>query len=118
MPKQTITQGTTSLLVDVFIQDSTQTDGRGLTGLVYNTASLTAYYHRNLGGFPVAITLVTMTVGTWVSGGFKEVDATNMPGVYQLGLPDAALVTASDSVSVLLKGAANMAPLVLEIQLV
>lgn len=117
MPKQELVPGSTSVLLDVFIQDGTQTDGRGLTGLLYNSASLTAYYHRNTAAAAVAISLVTMTAGTWVSGGFKEVDATNLPGMYQLGLPDAACAAGATSVSVLLKGAASMAPLALELQL-
>lgn len=50
-------------------------------------------------------------------GGFKEVDATNMPGVYRLDLPDAVCATGVPSVVVMLKGAANMSPVVLEIQL-
>ena len=50
-------------------------------------------------------------------GGFVEVDATNMPGVYRLDLPDAVCATGVNSVVVMLKGAANMAPLLLEIQL-
>jgi hypothetical protein len=59
-----------------------------------------------------------MTVGTWASGGFVVVDGTNMPGLYQLGIPDAALASGASQVVILLKGATNMAPVVLEIQLV
>ena len=40
-----------------------------------------------------------------------------MPGWYELGIPDAALATGADFVGVQLKGATNMAPLNLEIQL-
>ena len=65
------------------------------------------------------ITLATQTVtGAFSSGGFVEVDATNMPGVYRLDLPDAVCATGVNSVVVMLKGAANMAPVTLEIQLV
>ncbi len=117
MAKRTIAPGSTSVILDVFIQDNTQTDGRGLAGLVFNSASLTAYYHRDSAAAAVAITLVTMTLGTWVSGGFKEISATNMPGHYSLCLPDAALASGAKSVAVVLKGAASMAQLNLEIQL-
>lgn len=111
-----IPKGSTNVLVNVFIQDSTSTTGAGKTGLAYNTAGLTAYYHRNTAASPTAITLATMTVGTWVSGGFKEIDSTNMPGWYQIGLPDAAIAGGADFVGVHLKGATGMAPLPLEIQ--
>lgn len=111
-----VNKGATSRIVEVFILT---TAGVPLTGLVFNTASLVAYYHRNsavAGG--TAIALVTMTVGTWTSLGFKEIDATNMPGWYQLGIPDAALATGADTVSVHLKGAATMADTGLAIDLI
>ena len=110
-------KGLTSCLVEIFIQNKAVTTGAGLTGLVYDSAGLTAYYHRNTASGSTAITLATGTVGTWGSGMFKEVDSTNMPGVYQLGIPDAALASGADSVVVYLQGATNMLPIVLEIQL-
>jgi hypothetical protein len=116
MAKLAVKRASTSKLVRVFIQDSSQTDGRGLTGLLFNSASLVAYYSKEGQSGATAITLATMTVGTWASGGFKEVDATNMPGLYELGLPDAALST-GNSVVVMLKGATSMVPVVLEIEL-
>lgn len=117
MPKLSLPKGTTSKLLDIFIQDSSSTTGAGLTGLVYNSGSLVAYYYREGAASATAITLATMTLGTWATGGFIVVDGTNMPGVYQLGLPNAALVTGANSVVVAMKGAANMAPVILEIQL-
>lgn len=115
--KAIVKKGATSVILEVFIQDSSSSTGAGLTGLAHNSAGLTCYYHRNTASSTSAVTLVTMTVGTFTSSGFKEVDATNMPGVYQLCLPNAAFASGADSVSVLLKGATNMAPLVLEVQL-
>lgn len=111
------TLGATSRIWQVFIADSSSTTGAGLTGLAFNTASLTAYYHRDTDTTATAITLVTMTVGTFTSSGFKEIDATNMPGWYQLCPPNAALASGAKSVALLLKGATNMAPLPIEVQL-
>lgn len=116
--KLNIKKDATSQAVYLFIQDSSVTTGAGKTGLVFNTASLVAYYVRPL-GTATAITLATQTVtGAYSSGGFVEVDATNMPGIYRLDLPNAVLATGVNSVVVMLKGAANMAPVTLEIQLV
>lgn len=115
--KQIIKKGTTSKLLQIFIQDSSKTDGSGLTGLAHDTASLTCYYLKEGSSSAVEITLVTATVGTYTSGGFKEVDATNIPGVYEIDIPNACL-TGAEQVIVMLKGAANMAPVVLEVQLV
>ncbi len=117
MAKLDPVQGTTSMSVDFFVQDSSSTTGAGLTGLVYNSGSLTAYYYRQGAASATSMTLVTMTVGTWTSLGFKEIDATNMPGWYQLGIPNAALAAGAKSVKIMLKGATNMAPVNIELQL-
>ena len=90
--------GSTSHIFQIFIQDSSSTTGAGLTGLVYNSGSMTAYYHRNTDTTATAMTLVTMTVGTFTSLGFKEIDATNMPGWYQFCPPDAAMAAGATSV--------------------
>lgn len=113
--KLKITAGTTSKLARIFVQDSSATDGSGLTGLVHNSAGLTWYWIQDGDSSPTAVTPVTATVGTWTSGGFKEVDSTNMPGVYELGLPDASL-DANGTTHMLLKGATNMAPVAIEIE--
>lgn len=110
-------KGTTSKILHLFILDSSKSDGSGLTGLLHNSAGLTAYYIREGAASATAITLVNAVVGTYTSSGFKEVDAANMPGVYELHPPNACLASGADSVVVFLEGAANMAPLPLEIQL-
>lgn len=118
MAKHLALKDATSRSEYIFIQDSSLTTGAGKTGLVFNTASLVAYYVRPLGS-ATAITLATQTVtGAFSSGGFVEVDSTNMPGVYRLDVPNAAFATGVDKVVVMLKGAANMAPVLLEYQLV
>ncbi len=115
--KLSIKAGTTSKLLDVFIRDSSSTTGAGLTGLAFGTGSLTAYYYREAAGSATLISLLTMTLGTWTTAGFIVIDGTNMPGCYQIGIPDAAIAAGAKSVLVMLKGATNMAPLVLEIEL-
>lgn len=117
--KRNVVKGTESNIFHIFIQDSSATDGSGLTGLAWNTGSLTAYYIRAGAALPVVeITLVTATVGTFTSGGFKEVDATNLPGVYDFHPPNAAFVTGAEAVVFMLKGATDMAVIPLEIQLI
>ena len=114
--KLDILKGTTSKIVEVFIQDSSSSVGAGLAGVAFG--DITAYYTLNgASGGATVHTPATMTIGTWASGGFIEKDATNMPGIYQLGVFNAAL-TGADSCVIMIKGATNMAPVVLEIQLV
>lgn len=114
-----VTKGATSKIALIFIQDSSSTTGAGLTGLAFNTASLVAYRARsddgNAGG--IAMTLATATKGTWTSIGFVEKDATNMPGWYEFGIPNAALASGSDWCAIEMKGATNMVPFQLLIQL-
>jgi len=107
--------GTTSKLARIFIQDSSATDGSGLTALVHNSSGLTWYWIQEGDASATQVTLATMTVGTWASGGFREVDATNMPGVYEIGIPNAA-IDANGTTHMLLKGATNMAPVAIEIE--
>lgn len=117
MGKIQILAGATSVSVNVFIRDSSSTTGAGLTGLASNTASLTAYYALPRAA-AVAIALATLAAVTsaFSSGGFKEIDATNMPGWYRLDIPNAALASGR-FVDIHLQGAANMAPTPVEIEL-
>jgi len=110
--------GSTSKIIQIPIFDSSSTIGALLAGLVYNTASLTAYYNREgAAGAATAITLATATKGTWATGGFIAVDGTNTPGWYELHIPDAALASGAKSVVIHLKGAANMVPVPILIEL-
>lgn len=114
--KRKIQAGTTSLRLRIFVQNSSSTVGAGLTGLAWNTAGLTWYYIRDADSADVQVTLATAALGTWTSGGLIVVDGTNMPGVYEIGVPNAA-ITGSDCVHMMLQGAANMVPVLIEIEL-
>jgi hypothetical protein len=107
--------GLTSQTVDIFLQDSSSSTGQGLAGLVHNSAGLVASYRKGATGSRTAITLATQTVGgAWSSGGFVEIDATNMKGVYRLDLPNAA-VDSEGFVTLFLYGATNLLPTALRI---
>lgn len=115
--KLAIAKASTDQTVNVFIQDSSSSTGGGLTGLVYNTASLVCYYVRAKAA-AVQLSLATQTVtGAHSDGGFVEISAANMPGWYRLDLSDVICATGVDHVGLMLKGATNMAPTPLEIQL-
>lgn len=106
----------TSQIVTVSIRNSTT--GQGLTGLVFNSAGLTAYYTREATGAAVQIPLKTMTAGTWTVDGFVEVDATNQPGVYQIGVPNAVAAAGEVYADISLTGAANMFDVNFKVELV
>jgi len=111
--KLTFTAGATSKAIRIYVEDAT--NGGALTGLAYNTTDLVWHWIGPGDAGSTAVTMATMTVGTWVSGGFKEVSSTNMPGVYEIGIPDAALADAGP-VNMMLHGAADMADVTIELQ--
>jgi len=94
----TIAPGSTSQSIEVYL---------GTVGLTASTAGLSARYNRTRTA-SVSIPLVARTIAqAWTSGGFAEVDATNMPGVYRLDVPDAALAAGADDVTVVVRGASG-----------
>ena len=106
---------TASQTLDIFLQDSSSSTGQGLAGLVYNSAGLVASYRKGATGSRTAITLATQTVGgAFSSGGFVEIDATNMKGVYRLDIPNAAVDT-EGFVTLYLYGATNLLPTALRV---
>jgi len=118
MAKRTFLAGVTSQTMDIFIQDSSSTVGAGLSALVFNTAGLKAYYRKGATGSATSITLATQTVGgAWSSGGFVEIDATNMKGVYRFDIPDTILASTPWAI-IYFYGATNMAPVVAELEIV
>jgi hypothetical protein len=116
--KLALVKGATSVSVAVKVLDSSSTAGAPLTGLVFNTSNLVAYYWRP-GGTATAITLATLAnaQAAWSSGGFVAVDGTNMPGLYRLDIPNAVLAAGVDTCYVQIRGATNMVPVDIEIQL-
>jgi hypothetical protein len=110
-----VKQVSTSVRIQVFVADSTVTTGAGKTGLT--NASFTAYYFRDGDATATSITLAAGTVGTWSSGGVKEIDATNMPGWYEFGVPNAVFANVVRQASVMLKGA-GVVPINVMFQLV
>lgn len=92
-----IKAGTTSVSINVSLKATTT--GAAITGTV--AAGVTASYWRQ-GGLRTAITVTDLAAvdSAYSSGGQKEVDATNMPGLHRFDVPDAAWATGADWVVV------------------
>ena len=104
----TIAPGSTSQSIELYL---------GATGLTASTSGLSARYNRTRTA-SVSIPLVARTIAqAWTSGGFAEVDATNMPGVYRLDVPDAALAAGADDVTVVVRGASGTNGAVMTVKL-
>lgn len=108
MQHENMVAGVTSNLLRVFIANSTTTSGAGLPGLTAGSVGLTAYWLRDGNPAATTVSLTTSVVGTFTSGGFKEVDATHMRGIYELGLPDAMMTAGVSKVTLYLQGGTSM----------
>ncbi len=119
MAKYTLREGTTSFIASIFIQDATAVDGAGLSGLAFGDSGIRWRSHRSTDGNADSnsIAPATMTRGTWATRGFIAKDNTNMPGVYEIGIPDAELAAGVEWVTMVLDGIADMVPVTLEIKL-
>jgi len=93
-----IKPNTTSVIMNVQLFDDTT--GAPKTGLTFESSGIILSYAR-AGAARIAISPITQIVaGTYTSGGFIEIDATNMPGVYRLDVPNAAIVAGVNAVTI------------------
>ncbi len=98
-----VTKGSTNQTVYFYIvgDAGSSAPGEPVTGLLFSDIETggSASYMR-VGAVRVDMTLITQTVaGAHADGGFVEVDATNMPGVYRCDYVDAAFVTGVNEVT-------------------
>jgi hypothetical protein len=77
------------------------------TGYSSTTTDLKAYYIRQ-NSAPVAIGLTAQTpTGSFISGGFCEVDSINLPGLYRFDVPNAVFTSGSNSSMIHLANLSN-----------
>ena len=117
--KRKVRAGVTSVSLPIIVYDNTSTTGAGLGGLTHTTSGLVLEYRRQgqstwtqLG---VGTGLVSKTLGTFTSGGI--VASGSRTGRYEIDIPDAALAAGARFVEICLRGAANMHPVDIEIEL-
>src|SRR3990167_2850160 len=125
MAKLSRKKGTTSYIAHIFIQDSSSTTGAVLTGLTNASSGLVCRYLNPGGTLSAAITLETIaTLGTYAAPTsaahirFKEIsNADPSKGVYEIQAHNDWMNLTGGSILVMLAGATNMAPILLEIEL-
>jgi hypothetical protein len=113
--KRKIFAGTTSLSLPVIVYDNTSTTGAGLSGLTHSTSGLVLEYRRAGQSSWTSVTLVSKTLGTYTSGGI--VASGSRSGRYEVDIPDAAVAAGVRMVEICLRGAANMHPVDIELEL-
>jgi len=119
--KYLLSKAETSVILPVFIRDSSKTDGSGLGSLDENSSIVGGYLKRNSTGVALAVDEDVATEGTYqapsAAGKVRIGTPANMTtGTYELHFHN-NLFTDADWVTITLGGASNMAPLLIEVQL-
>lgn len=122
MPKFILPKGETSVILVVFIQDSSATDGSGLGSLDQTSSIVGGYVRRNGTGVALAVDQNVTTEGTYeapsTAGQVRIGTPANMrTGYYELHFHNNLFAAGSDYVTISLGGASNMAELGIEVQL-
>ncbi len=127
--KIAVANGITSLVLRFKLLDSSSAAGDGLTGLTISSAGLiistiadneatATAYTQAAGKLETITTLGTFATPTATKCRFKEVDATNHPGLYEVQIANARwAVSNARSVVVTISGATDLAECDAEIQL-
>ena len=108
MSKIALRRGGTSNIIRVFLQDTTSATGGGKTGLTFSSSGLiistiadveaTATTYTAAGSTIETITTIgTYAAPTATKCRFKEIDATNFPGVYEIQIADARFSVANST---------------------
>ena len=114
MAKFAFAKGSTSVILTVFIQDSSSTTGAGLGSLIHTSSIVGGYVRMGGTGVALAVDEDVTTEGTYqapsVVGKVRIGTPANMrTGTYELHLHNDLLATGADYVAITLGGATNMA---------
>ncbi len=119
-----LVKGETSVILAVTVLDSSATDSSSLAGLIHTSSITGTYVKRNGTGVALTVDEDVATEGTYqapsAAGKVRIGTIANTPasaGMYEFHFHN-DLFTAADWVTIVLAGAANMAPVRLEIQLI
>jgi hypothetical protein len=113
--KRKMKAGITSVMMPIFVRDTSSGTGAGLGSIVFNSSGLVGEYRRAGDSTWTAMTLATATLGTFTSAGWVADGA--LTGAYEIGLPDAAVAAGVRWAVVRYRGVANMLPVLIEIEL-
>lgn len=90
-----IQRNSTSQILEVMAMDATD---KGVTAIAFGAVTV-RYFYRGLSGSFVTLTPINNpSANVYLANGWKEIDATNLKGIYQFGIPDAVLASAAKEV--------------------
>jgi hypothetical protein len=105
--------GTTSQILNVFVQDATVSTGAGLANITNPNYS---WFHNNQAAVSTGVASTAGAMGIFSTSAWVQVSSSNALGWYQFGAPD-GLWSTGDAVALHIYGAASMAPLPIEVEL-
>jgi len=129
MPKKILKRGATSNILRVFLQDSASTTGAGKTALTSASSGLIISTIADLEATATTYTSAATNVETITTLGtfaaptaskcrFREVDATNFPGVYEIHIADARFAVANTTQLLISIQCTGVSPVFVEYQFV
>lgn len=127
--KEIVKRGATSNITRVFLQDSASTTGAGKTALTSTSSGLIISTIADLEATATTYTSAATNVETITTLGtfaaptagkcrFKEVDATNFPGVYEIQIADARFAVANSTQLLISIQCTGVAPVYVEYQVI
>ena len=127
--KEIIKRGATSNILRVFLLDTASTTGAGKTALTSTSTGLiistiadneatATTYTAAATNVETVTTLGTFAAPTAGKCRFREVDATNFPGVYEIHIADARYAVANSTQLLVSVQCTGVAPVIAEVQLV
>lgn len=127
--KEILKRGATSNILRVFLPDSTSTSGAGKTGLTNSSSGLiistiadveatATTYTSAASNVETITTLGTFAAPSSGKARFKEVDATNFPGIYEIQIADARFNVSNAQQLLVSIQCTGVAPTFAEVQLV
>lgn len=112
---QRVVGGTTSVFARVFIGQASA-PSQGAIGLT--SGNLTSWYWIRAGGTTSSVQALSGgTTGTFAAGSLIQIDGVNMPGLYEIGIPNASITSGTLSVDHYIGGTAGICPVVYHIDI-
>lgn len=116
MPKISRQVGSSSQILEIFIQDATVSTGAGLPNVVASSLSFSWWHTPGQAAASSGTASTAGAIGTFSTSALTQISSTLALGWYQFGSPD-GLYVSGDTAHMHFYGAPSMAPLPLEIEL-
>ena len=116
MAKLALEPGVSSVTFNIFLPNASSTSGLGRTGISLPQAVSAIYIRERASTVSIVLASLASADAVWTSGGWREIDQTNAPGMYRLDAPSELTLAGVRFADVMIR-ANGIVPTVLEIDL-